>query len=418
MDIEKHITEMARRAKEASRTLATCSAAVKNQALLRMAERLDAAREEIKAANAQDLEAGREAGLSDAMLDRLALTDQRIDGMISALKTVADLKDPVGSIIDGWTLPNGLRLSKVRTPLGVVLIIFESRPNVTADAASLCLKSGNGCILRGGKEAIRSNLAIHKELAGACEDAGIPADCIQMIDTPDHAAVNLLLKLSRYIDVVVPRGGKALIKAVTENSVIPVVKHYEGICHTYVDARADLDMAESICFNAKCQRPGVCNAMETMLVHEAVAEAFLPRMARKLREAGVELRGCERSREVVADMKPATDEDWVTEYLDLILSIRVVASLDEAIDHINRYGSAHSDAIVTDDYGAAMAFCQRVDSATVYVNASTRFTDGGEFGLGAEIGISTDKLHARGPMALEELTTYKWVCLGSGQVRT
>jgi glutamate-5-semialdehyde dehydrogenase len=412
------MTGIARRARAASRALLDVSTLDKNNALVRMAERILEAREEIRAANAKDLEAGRAAGLSEALLDRLELTDKRIDGMADALRNVAHLKDPVGAVLDGWTLPNGLQLSKVRCPIGVVFIIYESRPNVTADAASLCLKSGNACILRGGKESIQSNLAIHRILAAACAETGLPADAIQLIETTDRAAVPVLLKLSDLIDVVVPRGGKGLIQAVVENSTIPVVKHYEGICHTYVDASADLEMALEICFNAKCQRPGTCNAMETLLVHEQVAGEFLPRMAERFREAGVELRGCERTRAILPDAAEATEEDWRTEYLALILSIRVVGSLDEAIEHINQYGSAHSDAIVTRDFDAAQAFCRRVDSATVYVNASTRFTDGGQFGLGAEIGISTDKLHARGPMALEELTSYKWIVLGSGQLRS
>ena len=324
----------------------------------------------------------------------------------------------MGRVIDGWTLPNGLKVRKVRVPLGVVCIIYESRPNVTADAAALCVKSGNAVILRGGKEAINSNIAIHRQLARACEQVGIDGKVVQLIETTDRAVVPELLRADRYVDVVIPRGGKNLIRTVAETATIPVIKHYEGICHVYVDAGCDLDMAVRICENAKCQRPGVCNAMETLLVHEAVAEEFLGRMAPIFGEKDVELRGCERTIEVLPDINSATEEDWRTEYLDLILSVRIVRDVNEAIDHINTYGSAHSDAIVTESQSNAQLFLDRVDSAAVYVNASTRFTDGGEFGLGAEIGISTGKLHARGPMALEELTTYKWTIVGSGQLRT
>ena len=416
--IPEYVAEVVRAAKQASRALAAATADEKNAVLESMAENLREARDELKVQNNHDLEAGRRAGLSSAMLDRLELTDKRIDGMAESIHTIAELKDPVGGIIDGWVLPNGLRLQKVRVPLGVIGIIYESRPNVTADAAALCLKSGNAVVLRGGKEALHSNLAIHKQLVRAFRDSDLSPDCIQLIETTDRAVVPELLTAEDHVDVIIPRGGKGLIRAVVENATIPVIKHYEGICHTFVDADCDVEMALTVCENAKCQRPGVCNAMETMLVHEDVAEEFLPRMAQILREHEVELRGCERTRAILDDAVPATDEDWATEYVDLILSIRVVGGVEEAIDHVNRWGSSHSDAIVTDNLPRAERFLNEVDSATVYVNASTRFTDGGQFGLGAEIGISTDKLHARGPMALEELTTYKWTIRGDGQIRT
>jgi glutamate-5-semialdehyde dehydrogenase len=417
MDIKDYVQTLTQGAREAAASIGRASTAVKDAALEGMAARLSAARDGLKAANAKDLEAGREAGLSVAMLDRLSLTDARIDGMAAAIRKVKALRDPVGAIIDGWVLPNGLKVDKVRVPIGVICMIYESRPNVTADAASLCLKSGNAVILRGGKEAIHSNLAIHKQLAAACEEAGIDPRAVQLVETTDRAVVNEILHRDQHVDLVIPRGGKGLIRTVVENSTIPVIKHYEGICHTYVDAAADIDMAVAICRHAKCQRPGVCNAMETMLVHRDIAQAFGERMYPIFEEEGVELRGCPACCGAFPGMKQATPEDWTTEYLDLILSVRVVSSLDEAIDHINRYGSHHSDAIVTDDYVAAHKFLDEVDSATVFVNTTTRFDDGEQLGLGAEIGISTDKLHARGPMALEELTTYKWRILGQGQLR-
>ena len=418
MDVNAYVTEVTQAARQASVSIAQATAADKNAVLEAMAANLVEARDELKQQNALDLAAGREAGLSEAMLDRLELTDARIDDMAGSLRTIAELKDPVGGIIDGWTLPNGLRIQKVRVPLGVVCFIYESRPNVTADAGALCIKSGNAVILRGGKEALRSNLAIYEQLARALECGDVDPKAIQLVETTDRAAVSALLTSDDCVDVVIARGGKGLIRAVVEQSTIPVVKHYEGICHTFVDAGCDLDMAVAICENAKCQRPAICNAMETMLVHEAVAERFLGKMATVFAQKGVELRGCERTRRILPDIAAATEEDWRTEYLDLILSVRIVADVHEAIDHINTYGSSHSDAIVTEDLSSAQLFLDRVDSATVYVNASTRFTDGGQFGLGAEIGISTDKLHARGPMALEELTTYKWTIRGEGQLRS
>lgn len=418
MEVKAYVDDLAKGARAASRSVARASTAEKNAVLERIAENIDRNRAEIQEANSKDLAAGRAAGLSSAMLDRLELSDQRVDAMAGAVRKVAMLKDPVGRIIDGWSLPNGLKLDKISVPIGVVCMIFESRPNVTADAASLCLKSGNAVVLRGGKEALHSNLAIHRQITMACEDTAIDPRAVQMVNTIDRAVVQELLKADRYIDVVIPRGGKSLIRAVVENSTIPVIKHYEGICHVYVDAAADLQMASEICFNAKCQRPGVCNAMETMLVHRDVAREFLKLMHPRFVEAGVELRGCPVCCEECEGMLKATAEDWVTEYLDLVLSVRVVDDIGTAIEHINTFGSAHTDAIVTNDLTSAQKFLDEVDSSSVFVNASTRFSDGEQFGLGAEIGISTDKLHARGPMGLDELTTYKWRAIGNGQLRT
>jgi glutamate-5-semialdehyde dehydrogenase len=417
MDVEAYVADVVKGAREAAVSVARASSTQKNAALLALADGLLAARERIQAANAKDLEAGRAAGLSAAMLDRLELTDARIQGMADGLRKIVALPDPVGRVMDGCTRPNGLRIDRVRVPLGVVCIIYESRPNVTADAAALCLKSGNAAVLRGGKEAVHSNLAIAAEIAAACESVGLDPRAVQVLKTTDRAAVPHLLRSDQYIDVVIPRGGKSLIRTVVETSTIPVIKHYEGVCHVFVDASADLDMAVAICENAKCQRPGTCNAMETLLVHADVAEAFFERMHPVFQAAGVELRGCAKCCERTPDMVQATLDDWSTEYLDLILSVRVVADVGAAVEHINRFGSSHSDAIVTSDVDSAQQFLDEVDSAAVFVNASTRFSDGEEFGLGAEIGISTDKLHARGPMGLEELTTYKWRVRGNGQVR-
>ncbi|MFO7955575.1 MAG: glutamate-5-semialdehyde dehydrogenase [Candidatus Brocadiia bacterium] len=417
MDIQAYAEKLTTGAREASRAIAGASTAVKDRVLQRIADNILENREHLKNENEKDLDAGREAGLSSAMLDRLELTDSRLEGMAGAVRKVAGLKDPVGRIIDGWVLPNGLKLDKVRVPLGVVCMIYESRPNVTADAASLCLKSGNAVILRGGKEAINSNLAIHRQIADACESVGMDPRVVQLAETTDRALVPPLLQADGYVDVVIPRGGKGLIRTVVETATVPVIKHYEGICHTYVDEGADIEMAVSICRHAKCQRPGVCNAMETMLVHEAIAEKFLGRMAPVFEEEGVELRGCSGTRELLPGIAEATEEDWRAEYLDLTLAVRIVGSLQEAIDHINTYGSAHSDAIVTTHFARAQQFLDDVNSAAVFVNTTTRWHDGEQFGLGAEIGISTDKLHARGPMALEELTTYKWRVIGEGQLR-
>jgi glutamate-5-semialdehyde dehydrogenase len=412
------IEEMGRKARTAARVLALCSKDQKNAALMAMADAIEAAEADIVAANASDLEAAPGYGLNDAAVDRLRLDSARIKGMAQGVRQVAGLPDPCGEVIREWTRPNGMKITKIRVPIGVVGIIYESRPNVTADAAVLCVKSGNACILRGGKEAIHSNAAIAKALSAGAMNAGLSADTIQLVPFTDREGVRLLAQMDRYLDVIVPRGGHALIEAVVEHARMPVIKHYHGVCHVYVDKSADLGMAEKITVNAKCQRPGVCNAMETLLVHRDVAEKFLPSVAKALREKGVELRGDQRTCEVLGPaVKPATEADWTTEYLDLILSIRVVDSLEQAIDHIENYGSHHSDTIVTTDEAAARKFLAAVDSAVVFWNVSTRFNDGGEFGFGAEIGISTDKLHARGPMGLEELTTYKYTVTGSGQVR-
>ncbi|MFZ4483730.1 MAG: glutamate-5-semialdehyde dehydrogenase [Chthoniobacterales bacterium] len=417
-NLAEQITELGRKARAASRALALCGADAKNAALQAMADALEAAGPDIQAANARDLEAGPGCGLNAAALDRLRLTPDRIAAMARGVREVALLPDPVGEIIRQWTRPNGMEITKIRVPIGVVGIIYESRPNVTADAAVLCLKSGNACILRGGKESIHSNLAIARALSVGAVNAGLSADVIQLVPFTDREGVRLLAQMDRYLDVIVPRGGHALIEAVVEHARMPVIKHYHGVCHVYVDAAADLAMAERIAVNAKCQRPGVCNALETLLVHRDVAEKFLPSAAAALRSSGVELRGDRRTVEVLgADTKPATEEDWTTEYLELILSVRVVDSLEAAIDHIENYGSHHSDTIVTGDEQAARRFLAAVDSAAVFWNVSTRFSDGAEFGFGAEIGISTDKLHARGPMGLEELTTYKYLVTGSGQIR-
>ena len=416
--LAEQIESLGRKARAAARALALCSKDQKNAALRAMADAIEAAEADILAANAKDLEAAPGYGLNAAAVDRLRLDAGRIRAMAEGVREVVDLPDPCGEIIREWTRPNGMKITKIRVPIGVVGIIYESRPNVTADAAVLCVKSGNACILRGGKEAIHSNTAIARALAAGAVNAGLSADVIQLVPFTDREGVRLLAQMDRYLDVIVPRGGHALIEAVVEHARMPVIKHYHGVCHVYVDQAADLAMAEKIAVNAKCQRPGVCNAMETLLVHRDVAEKFLPSVAKALRDQGVELRGDRRTCEVLgAEVKPATEDDWTAEYLDLVLSIRVVDSLEEAIDHIEHYGSHHSDSIVTTDEVAARKFLAAVDSAAVFWNVSTRFSDGGEFGFGAEIGISTDKLHARGPMGLEELTTYKYLVTGTGQVR-
>ena len=416
MTLHEEITRIGVNARDAAQKMRSLSPAVKNAALFNAAQGLRAAEEELKAANARDLEAGRAKGLSSAMLDRLELTGPRIEAMAAGLEAVAALPDPVGDIVRQTVHPNGMRIAQIRQPLGVVAIIYESRPNVTADAAALCLKSGNATILRGGSEAIHSNMAIARVFMDGAVAASVPEHAVQIITTTDRAAVGALLQMDEYIDVVVPRGGKGLIARIMEESRIPVVAHLDGVCHVYVDAGADPAMAQSIVLNAKLQRPGVCNAMETLLVHESIAREFLPDAAQGLEAGECELRGCARTRQII-ECKEATEEDWTTEYLDKTLSIKVVDSLDAAIDHINRYGSHHSDSIVTERYEAAERFLDEVDSAAVYVNASTRFTDGFEFGLGAEIGISTNKLHCRGPMALQELTCLKYIIRGAGQIR-
>jgi glutamate-5-semialdehyde dehydrogenase len=407
-----------RRARAAGRALAAAGTNAKNAALKAMAEGLRAAADRVLKENAADLAAGREARLSAALLDRLTLTPDRLEKMARSLEEIIELPDPVGETIEGYVRPNGLEIRRVRVPLGAILVIYESRPNVTSDVAGLALKSGNAVILRGGKEALRSNLAIHKVLAEAAASQGLPADAVQMIENPDRDFLAALLRQDRTIDVVIPRGGEALIRAVAQQSTIPIIKHYKGVCHVYVDELGDLDMAEAICFNAKVQRAATCNAMETMLIHKNVAARFLPRICRRLAEAGVELRGDERTRRLWPAAKPATEADWYAEYLDLVLAIRIVDDIQEAIDHIAKYGSNHTDAIISEDIRRVQQFVRDVDSSSVMVNTSTRFSDGGEYGLGAEVGISTDKLHARGPMGLRDLTTYKWVVYGSGQLRT
>jgi glutamate-5-semialdehyde dehydrogenase len=424
MTLTEQMTQLARQAKAASRQLAKLTTAEKNACLLAMADALEANRAAIQKANACDMEAGAKAGLSSAMLDRLKLDHKRVAGMAKGLREVAALPDPVGKILDERTRPNGLRLQKISTPIGVVVIIYESRPNVTADAASLCFKSGNATILRGGKEAIHSNQAIAEVMlnAAAKQNKNFPEHAIQVVPTTDRDAVKELLSLTQYIDLCMPRGGEGLIRAVTDCSKVPVIKHYKGVCHVYVDADADLKMAEDIVINAKCQRPGVCNAMETLLVDKAIAQKFLPQLAQKLNEKKVEVRADAAAEPLlksqISNLKSATEKDYYNEYLDYILNLRVVNGVTEAIDHINNFGSAHSDTIVTKNEGHAKQFMADVDSAAVYWNASTRFTDGGEFGMGAEIGISTDKIGARGPMGLDELTTYKWIGFGNGQLRT
>jgi glutamate-5-semialdehyde dehydrogenase len=428
MSLSDEMTQVARQAKTASRQLAQLTTLQKNTCLLAMAGALDQNHPAILEANAADMDAAAKAGLSAAMLDRLKLDDKRLASMANGLRQVAALPDPVGRILDDRTRPNGLRLQKVATPIGVVVIIYESRPNVTADAASLCFKSGNATILRGGKEALLSNQAIGGVLNQAAAQAlpAFPAHAIQVLRTTDRDAVKELLALTQYVDLCMPRGGERLIRAVADCSKVPVIKHYKGVCHVYVDAGADLKMAEEIAFNAKCQRPAVCNAMETLLVDASVAAAFLPVIGARLDAKKVEMRADDSARKILEAglphpahaIRPATEQDFYTEYNDYILNIRVVDGVGQAIAHINQYGSAHSDSIVTSDAGRARRFLAEVDSAAVYWNASTRFTDGGEFGMGAEIGISTDKIGARGPMGLEELTSYKWIGLGNGQVRT
>jgi len=417
MDVEEQVLKIGADARAASRELARLSTREKDAILEAMADELDARRAFLQEENAKDLAAGEEAGLSSAMLDRLALTDARIDGMIKGLRDVAVLTDPVGAVMSTWNRPNGLEIRKVRVPIGVIGIVYESRPNVTCDAAALCFKTSNAVILRGGKEAIHSNVAIAQAMQAGGRTKGMPDNAIQLIPTTEREAVRVMCQMTDYLDLIIPRGGESLIRAVTEMSHVPVIKHYKGVCHTYVDASADLEMALKISENAKCQRPGVCNAMETLLVHKEIASQFLPMMAAIFDERGVEMRGDDAVRRLIASARPAAEEDWYEEYLDMVLSIRVVDDVDAAIAHINKYGTGHSDAIVAQDERAGEAFLAGVDSATVYVNASTRFTDGAEFGMGAEIGISTDKLHARGPMGLQELTTYKYAISGKGQIR-
>ena len=415
-EIERQVEALCREARVAARVLSQASTAVKDAALAAAARRLRGGAETLLEANARDLTGAGE--LPPAFRDRLTLTPERIEAMARGVDEIAALSDPVGESDQAWRRPNGLEIQKVRIPLGVVGIIYESRPNVTADAAALCLKSGNASVLKGGSEALATNRAIADLFLDGVEEAGLPRTSVQLVRSADRAATRALLRQKRWIDVLVPRGGESLVRAVSEESEIPVIQHLSGVCQVYVDRAADLDKAEAIAVNAKAERPGVCNAMENLLVHERVADAFLPRVVRALEAAGVEVRGCEATRARVPGVRPASEQDWATEYLDKILSVKVVGSLDDALGFIERYGSGLSDAIVTEDYSAARRFLAAVDSAVVYVNASTRFTDGGEFGFGAEIGISTNRLHARGPMGLRELTTYKYVVYGSGQIRT
>ena len=409
--------EIGERARIASRILANTETKIKDEWLLSMADALENSSAELLRENARDMKVGRDAGLSGAMLDRLQLTPERIKAMADGLRHVTSLEDPVGRRLSTILRPNGLRIEKVSVPIGVIGFIYESRPNVTADAAGLCLKAGNAVILRGGSEAFHSNMAIAQCISHAAVAHGMPEGAVQLIPWTDRAAVAAMLKMDRFIDLIIPRGGEGLIRYVVENSTIPVIKHYKGICHIFVDADCNMEMALDIIENAKCQRPGVCNALETLLIHEDIAESFVPKFAARMRACGVELRGANRFCELVKDALPASEEDWSTEYLDLILSVRIVPDLRSAVEHINHYGSGHSDCIVTENPANAEYFLNHVDSAAVYVNASTRFTDGGEFGMGAEIGISTDKLHARGPMGLPELTSYKYKIYGSGQIR-
>jgi glutamate-5-semialdehyde dehydrogenase len=418
LNLSLTLEQIGQRAQSASRILAQATTETKNEALLAIARRIDEETEAILAANEGDLRAGSERGLSSAMLDRTRLDPKRIQTIANSVRELVNLTDPAGEVLKQWSRPNGLKISKIRVPIGVIGIIYESRPNVTSDAASLCLKAGNAVILRGGSESIRSNMALAEAVSRGCQDAGLPEHSVQLVPSTDRAAVTLMAQLDRYIHLIIPRGGRSLIEAVTSAARMPVIKHFDGICAVYVDRAADFRMAEQIVVNAKCQRTAVCNAIETLLVHDEIARQFLPQCAGALWERGVELRGDAMTQEILGSkVRPAAEEDWSTEYLDLILAIRTVRNLEDAIEHIGKYGSHHSDAIVTEDDAAARKFLHQVDSAAVFWNASTRFNDGGEFGFGAEIGISTDRLHARGPMGLEELTSYKYLVEGTGQVR-
>ncbi|NPA42034.1 MAG: glutamate-5-semialdehyde dehydrogenase [Aquificae bacterium] len=424
-ELTEYAQEIVSRARSVLRELTSTNTGVKNKTLLIASEFLDANRERIKEENQKDIETAKEMGLKPAVIDRLVLNDKRIDGMIKVLRDVASLPDPVGEVIKMWNLPNGLKVGRMRVPLGVVFIVYESRPNVTVEAASLCMKSSNAVILRGGKEAVNSNRVLVELLRQACEETGFPKEAIQFVDRTERELVWEFLKMEGKVDVAIPRGGESLIRAVAEHARVPVIKHYKGVCSVYVDDKADLKKAWNIVYNAKVQRPSVCNAIENLIIHRDILKDFFPKMAYYLGKAGVELRCDEESLKVIKEdpslsfvkAVPATEEDYYEEFLDLILAVKVVGNIDEAIEFIEKYGSKHSDAIVTEDYTKAMKFLREVDSAAVYVNASTRFTDGNEFGLGAEMGISTDKVHARGPMALEELTIPKFIILGEGQIR-
>lgn len=416
MDMNSDITPLAERAKKASRELAQLSGKVRKAAIKAMGQALSDTREQIKAANALDVHTAREAGLEGPMLKRLELNDKAFDYMAKRLSELANLPDPLGIITKGHTRPSGLRVHRVSVPLGVIGIIYESRPNVTTDAASVCVYSGNAVILRGGSEALRTNVLLADTMADAAARCGVPRDAIQIVRTPDRAAVGQLLRMKGLVDVIIPRGGKSLIKRVSKESLIPVIKHYDGICHQYVAADADIEMAIRLVLNSKLEKVEVCNALETLLVDTAIAPTFVPVITEALKERGVELRGCERTRQIVP-MQPATEEDWLTEYLAPVLSIRVVENLDAAIEHINTYGSSHTDGIITSSMAIANRFCLAVDSSSVLVNASTRLSGGGDYGMGAVVGISTDKLHARGPVGPEELTCAKWVAIGDGHLR-
>lgn len=418
MSVEDTVTAIAKDAKAASRILARCPADKKNRALIAIADLLNSERKFIQAENAKDVAQAKAQGLSSAMIDRLTVSDGTIASMIQGLKEVAELKDPVGQAIQAYVRPNGLEVSRVRIPLGVIGIIYESRPNVTVDAAALCLKAGNSVILRGGSEAFHSNRALAGVIAKGLAAGGLPDTAVQVIPVREREAIHALLSQEEYVDVIIPRGGEGLIRYVTENSKIPVLKHYKGVCHVFVDRSADLTMAKEISINAKVQRPGVCNAMETLLVHKDIAEALLPDLSNRLAAEGVEIRGCEETRRLVPSAREAVEADWPEEFLDLILAVRVVSGMDAALDHISRYNSNHTETIVTQDYTRARRFVREIDASVVLVNASTRFNDGGQLGLGAEIGISTSKLHAYGPMGVDELTTTKFVVYGDGQIRT
>jgi glutamate-5-semialdehyde dehydrogenase len=417
VNVSELVLNICKKAKEASYILARLPAETKNRALYNMADALEEHAEEILEANRRDVEASRVRGVKEALIDRLILNKSRISKMAQCLREVAELPDPVGEIVKTWVRPNGLIIGQIRVPLGVVAVIYESRPDVTSDAAGICIKSGNSVILRGGSDAINSNITIGRILSEAAVKSGIPDGAIQVIPVTDRSAAIELMKMRDYVDVLIPRGGADLIKAVIENAKVPVIETGTGNCHIYVESDADLDMAIKVIINAKCQRPGTCNAAEKLLVHRDIAQTFLPKVIDALRNHGVEVRGCEETRKIVPDVKPATEEDWYTEYLDLIIGVKVVSSLDEAIAHINKYGTKHSDAIITSDFNKALRFIRDVDSAAVYWNASTRFTDGNQYGLGAEIGISTQKLHARGPMSIQHLTSIKYFVIGRGHIR-
>ena len=416
--LKEMVFDMAKRAKIASKDLIILSSHTKNEVLKRVAQKLREKKEELKKINEKDVNQAIIQGHTKAFIDRLTLTDKIIEGMAKGLEEVAMLPDPVGEVVKMWKRPNGLWVGKMRIPLGVIAMIYESRPNVTIDAAGLCFKSGNAVILRGGKEALNSNVALGEIFRETLKEFNISEDVVQVVPTPDRKLMEYMLELEEYIDLVIPRGGEGLIRFVTEKARMPVIKHYKGVCHVYIDEEADIKKAKEIAINAKCQRPGVCNAMETLLVHENIAEKILPSLGEEYKKFGVELRGCPETLKYIPWAKPATEEDWYAEYLDLILAIKVVEDIDSAIEHISKYGSNHTEAIVTENYSKAMKFLKEVDASVVLVNASTRFNDGGELGLGAEIGISTTKMHAYGPMGLEELTTTKFIVFGDGQIRT